>query len=265
LIKLLNKPMYDDFLNSISSSKEEIRICSPFIKNDIVNSVFKEMNKNCKISFVTNVNLKSLLKKSSDINALHTILHNNGVLFNYQRLHAKIYVFDNREAIVTSANLTLSGMKRNFEYGIFTDDKEVVKNIIKDFDSLCTGELSGNIKPEHIDYIQKIIDSIPKQREIDLPKLKIDYSEDIEDIYDDDITYIESNLTGWKKAVFIALRTIDKQVFTSSDFATIIPFLKEKYPNNNNIQAKIRQQLQELRDLGLIKFEGNGVYKKLWI
>ncbi|MFA6309249.1 MAG: hypothetical protein WC677_05850 [Clostridia bacterium] len=32
----------------------------------------------------------------------------------------------------------------------------------------------------------------------------------------------------------------------------------------NNIEAKIRQQLQLLRDLGLVKFEGNGVYKKLW-
>nr|WP_229241116.1 hypothetical protein [Clostridium haemolyticum] len=40
-------------------------------------------------------------------------------------------------------------------------------------------------------------------------------------------------------------------------------FLK-KYPNNNTIKASIRRNLQELRDLGLIKFLGNGKYKKLW-
>lgn len=44
----------------------------------------------------------------------------------------------------------------------------------------------------------------------------------------------------------------------------MIPALKEQYRNNRNIEAKIRQQLQYLRDLGLVKFEGNGVYKKLW-
>jgi predicted transcriptional regulator len=39
----------------------------------------------------------------------------------------------------------------------------------------------------------------------------------------------------------------------------------EKYPNNNTIRGSIRRNLQELRDLGLIKFLGNGKYKKLWL
>ena len=41
-------------------------------------------------------------------------------------------------------------------------------------------------------------------------------------------------------------------------------FLKEKHPSNQHIPDKIRQQLQQLRDLGLIEFLGNGRYKKLW-
>ena len=36
------------------------------------------------------------------------------------------------------------------------------------------------------------------------------------------------------------------------------------YPKNKNIKDKIRQQLQVLRDLSLIEFLGNGIYKKLW-
>ena len=35
-----------------------------------------------------------------------------------------------------------------------------------------------------------------------------------------------------------------------------------KHPNNNNIRAKIRQQLQQLRDRGIISFLGNGRYQK---
>ncbi len=35
------------------------------------------------------------------------------------------------------------------------------------------------------------------------------------------------------------------------------------YPNNKNVRPKIRQQLQVLRDLGLIEFEGQGKYTLL--
>ena len=41
--------------------------------------------------------------------------------------------------------------------------------------------------------------------------------------------------------------------------------LKNKHSNNNNIEAKIRQVLQQLRDMGFIKFVEKGKYKKLWI
>ena len=39
--------------------------------------------------------------------------------------------------------------------------------------------------------------------------------------------------------------------------------LQLKHPENHNVKAKIRQQLQILRDNGLIQFLGNGQYLKL--
>ena len=33
------------------------------------------------------------------------------------------------------------------------------------------------------------------------------------------------------------------------------------YPGNNNVRAKIRQQLQVLRDAGLVAFLGGGRYR----
>jgi type II restriction enzyme len=36
--------------------------------------------------------------------------------------------------------------------------------------------------------------------------------------------------------------------------------LKARHPSNNNIQAKIRQQLQFLRDRNIIDFIGHGKY-----
>lgn len=39
--------------------------------------------------------------------------------------------------------------------------------------------------------------------------------------------------------------------------------LKLKYPDNDFIKDKIRQQLQLLRDKGLIEFKTRGNYKKI--
>ncbi len=39
--------------------------------------------------------------------------------------------------------------------------------------------------------------------------------------------------------------------------------LQLKHPTNKHIQDKIRQQLQFLRDIGIIEFKGNGNYRKI--
>lgn len=44
-------------------------------------------------------------------------------------LHAKIYMVDRREAIVTSANLTKGGTEANYEGGIWVNDPAVLKQI----------------------------------------------------------------------------------------------------------------------------------------
>lgn len=50
--------------------------------------------------------------------------------------------------------------------------------------------------------------------------------------------------------------------FTLEQMYTFADTLKARHPRNNNIEAKIRQQLQILRDKGLIEFLTPGVYRK---
>ena len=52
-----------------------------------------------------------------------------------------------------------------------------------------------------------------------------------------------------------------KQNFTLQELYTFVPNLKTKYPNNNFIEDKIRQQLQVLRDKKYLTFESRGKYK----
>ena len=56
---------------------------------------------------------------------------------------------------------------------------------------------------------------------------------------------------------------IKKETFSLEDVYKFEEKLKLKYPSNNFIKDKIRQQLQVLRDKGIIEFISRGNYKKI--
>lgn len=66
---------------------------------------------------------------------------------------------------------------------------------------------------------------------------------------------------GW---LFDVLSIVDKRPnkFSLADIYKYENIFEKLHPNNNNIQAKIRQQLQLIRDMGIIEFTGRGEYQK---
>jgi type II restriction enzyme len=66
---------------------------------------------------------------------------------------------------------------------------------------------------------------------------------------------------GWTLDILSCIDKIQKKIFTLSDVYNFENELKVKYPKNNFIKDKIRQQLQILRDKGVIEFVGRGNYK----
>lgn len=68
---------------------------------------------------------------------------------------------------------------------------------------------------------------------------------------------------GW---IFEVLKCIDKtgkQEFALEDIYFFTRYLQIKYPENNSVQAKIRQQFQILRDKELIEFLGRGYFRRV--
>lgn len=68
---------------------------------------------------------------------------------------------------------------------------------------------------------------------------------------------------GWILDIMRCIETIRKKEFTLQELYNFEPILKEKYPNNNFIKDKIRQQLQILRDKGYLEFVSSGKYRVL--
>ena len=69
---------------------------------------------------------------------------------------------------------------------------------------------------------------------------------------------------GWMLDVLSCVDRIGSYEFTLHEVYRYEEELKYKHKTNNNIQAKIRQQLQILRDKGLIEFVSRGQYRKLY-
>lgn len=71
------------------------------------------------------------------------------------------------------------------------------------------------------------------------------------------------NPKGWIEDVFDCVKMIEQDVFSLDNIYIYEAHLASLHPNNNNIKAKIRQQLQNLRNNGKLEFINyNGTYKK---
>lgn len=263
-MKILTTPWKDDFLELVYQSKKSIKITSPFVKNDICAEMINAKNSSSKIDLITSFKLMTIYSGSLDVSAIESIIDSNGTVKNFPKLHSKIYLFDDVKAIITSGNLTYGGMLKNFEYGIYLEEKSIVKTIVDDFNSLSKNEKTGVVKKSDLEIVKKILSKIPKSVSPKLPSFEIETPEENFDVIETSVEPILSSLAGWKLEVFKCANSIPKQIFSLNNINKFENQLKKIYPTNQHITDKIRQQLQYLRDLGLLEFLGSGKYKKLW-
>ena len=66
---------------------------------------------------------------------------------------------------------------------------------------------------------------------------------------------------GWLLDVLLCVERIKKKEFSLDDVYAFEAYLQAKHPLNNNVKAKIRQQLQYLRDKNILDFVGRGQYR----
>lgn len=70
---------------------------------------------------------------------------------------------------------------------------------------------------------------------------------------------------GWMMDIINIIAKIPSPIFKLSEVYQYIQELQLKHPENHFIEAKIRQQLQFLRNKGFISFISNGIYKKNFV
>ena len=72
----------------------------------------------------------------------------------------------------------------------------------------------------------------------------------------------DMTLRGWLMEVLQCVNKIGDEIFSTGDIYAFAGELALKHSDNHNVKAKIRQQLQILRDKGFLEFLGNGKYRR---
>jgi type II restriction enzyme len=72
---------------------------------------------------------------------------------------------------------------------------------------------------------------------------------------------IDPKARGWTLDVLRLARSLGQKSFTLEQMYEFEPELSSLYPRNRNIRPKIRQQLQVLRDIGILRFRSPGKYE----
>lgn len=178
--------------------------------------------------------------------------------------HPKIYLFDGVNdqniAIIGSSNLTRGGLVSNIEANVMISsfgESEIISDLSDTFLRLRLDKdrVIPNIgfieKYEELYKLNKKGKNIRQQKQFkelieiekQLPKPRL----------------IANDLSGWMKLVYDRLPDTP---FSTSDIYNFEDSFKNIYPDNQNIKAKIRQQLQYLRDYELLENPTRNSWKK---
>jgi hypothetical protein len=98
-------------------------------------------------------------------------------------IHAKVYVADDKLAIVTSGNMTASGLRTNYEYGVKIDDTTLVQRIKNDITQYAfLGTKIGQPKLKFLSRVSSELNDIRRQAEKSVKKsLRVEFDRRIGD------------------------------------------------------------------------------------
>lgn len=162
--KFLSSPWKNEFIDIVSKTKKELFISSPFVNVRGVKMLSRSIQTKSpiRISLVTNLTTRNIMNGVTEPAALLELYKRftQVKISSLGRLHAKVYLVDDRIGIITSANLTAGGLISNFEYGVLIDDKDVITTIKEDMSKYYS--LGNTLDKELLEKISEEADKLYK-------------------------------------------------------------------------------------------------------
>ncbi|MCH9704681.1 MAG: hypothetical protein K0U15_00960 [Proteobacteria bacterium] len=133
-LKLYTRGWRNSFERFLGGVSEELIVVTPYMRLDEANFTADCLRKDVRVRVLTDINDTALTSGALQAEAVMRLatISSHSSAKNLPRLHAKIYVADEKRAIISSANLTKGGLDNNFEYGVEIATNAVVANIRAD-------------------------------------------------------------------------------------------------------------------------------------
>jgi len=256
----------DDWLKkALRDCSTSFATSSPYV-GDYFREAVSKLEKNVSVTLLTRTLLTDFASNASNLDAVRGVAARAGGILSLSSLHAKVYAVDNKHALITSANATFSGMVRNRECGFEITgrkDVELLRQLIRTgFGTKPTPQVWT------IDDLDELREPVERLRAA-LPRLAILREQAIEApprvrLQRRQYHRLVESFSGWLQLTMEGISRIQSDTFTMNEvFAACAPLAMARYPDNRHIREKLRQQMQRLRDLGLVLFLGNGRYERL--
>lgn len=183
--------------------------------------------------------------------------------------HPKLYIAgsDTTTAmIVGSSNLTEGGLRENVEVNVLIEadtDEEIVSDVYSVYNKLKFHPHRVIPDQEFLGLYQEVYSlrrdwERSSERDTRLKRVKSRFTEKAASLKHPIPT--DKDLFGWQKLVF---ERLPEGPFRTSDLYKFEEELRAHYPENRNVRAKIRQILQQLRDMGLVRHVRAGVWTRV--
>jgi hypothetical protein len=264
-VQIVTSPTEAWLSENLKACKARLLVSSPYVTGAFA-ELIGDLPDNIRKILVTRTDLRDFAMGVSDIEAICMLARRGTIVKGLAGLHAKVYVIDATSALVTSANATEAGLRSNWECGIAIKEAEIVNQlarlVLSGFGApeppvvWKANELEALRKP-----IQVIKDSLPR-----LPRPMFARPEYVAVplTTPGDRKRLVASFSGWTALTLEGVLQQERDEFTMEEvFGVCEPLALRRYPNNRHVREKLRQQLQRLRDLGLVEFLGGGNYRRM--
>jgi phosphatidylserine/phosphatidylglycerophosphate/cardiolipin synthase-like enzyme len=169
----IKSPWEDSFYDLLGSARRNLLLVSPFMKQAQAIKLIDRLDAagvtpSIHVGIMTDLRPDSILAGVLDIESLLAFAKStpNLTITYLPNLHAKVYVADDHTAVITSANFTDGGLRRNFEYGVVATDTNTVAKVLNDMrDYAALGSLVTHDSLESMASISKDLKGLRQKAE----------------------------------------------------------------------------------------------------
>jgi hypothetical protein len=248
--------------SACASCRSSFDVASPFIGAALL-ELSRLLPKTVERTLLTRTRLQDFAAGASSLEAVISAAESGFEVRGLDSLHAKVYIFDRRLALVTSANATFSGFRKNRECGVAFEEPRLVESLV---DQLRAGfGVPAGPTLWSRDQLASLVPTVARLKKLLPARTKIRLAEADEapefDLPRQEAESLLKTSALWTQLVFHGILRLRNREFTTQEVVdSCSPVIASRFPENRHPRQKIRQQLQILRDLGLVTFLTPGRY-----